>query len=128
MRWSVESRVPFLTTGLAEFVFGLPEEHLIGPDGETKRVLRRAMRGIVPDAIVSRRDKIGFEVPEARIVASIVNVNPGWQDGLQTFPFLKKERLISTVNAMILNPRRYSSLAWRAFCLGQWAVVTGVPR
>lgn len=64
MRWSVESRVPFLTIEIAEFLLRLPEAYLLGPDGETKRIFRAAMRGIVPDEILDRRDKIGFQTPE----------------------------------------------------------------
>jgi asparagine synthase (glutamine-hydrolysing) len=64
MAYSVESRVPFLTTDFAELLLSLPEEHLIGPDGTSKRVFREALRGIVPDAILDRRDKIGFATPE----------------------------------------------------------------
>lgn len=65
MHFSIESRVPFLDTKLAELALGLPEEYLVSPGGETKRVLRHAMRGIVPDAILDRRDKIGFATPES---------------------------------------------------------------
>ena len=64
MAYSVESRVPFLTSDFAELLLSLPEEYLIGPDGTSKRVFREAMRGIVPDAILERRDKIGFATPE----------------------------------------------------------------
>ncbi|MEI4902469.1 asparagine synthase-related protein, partial [Klebsiella pneumoniae] len=34
------------------------------PDGTTKAVFRSAMRGIVPDVILDRKDKIGFATPE----------------------------------------------------------------
>lgn len=64
MAFSIESRVPFLTPDLADFMFSLPEEYLIAPDGTTKAVFRKAMRGIVPDAILDRKDKIGFATPE----------------------------------------------------------------
>ena len=64
MRFSIESRVPFLYTDLAEYLFSLPEEYLIGPDGTSKYVFREAMRGIVPDVILDRKDKIGFATPE----------------------------------------------------------------
>lgn len=64
MAFSVESRVPFLTPNLVQFVFSLPESYLISPDAATKYILRRAMRGIVPDPILDRRDKIGFATPE----------------------------------------------------------------
>jgi asparagine synthase (glutamine-hydrolysing) len=32
----------------------------------TKWVLRESMRGLVPDAVLDRRDKIGYETPQAR--------------------------------------------------------------
>lgn len=64
MAHSIESRVPFLTTDLAEFLLSLPESYLIGPAGTSKRVFRAAMRGIVPDAVLDRQDKIGFATPE----------------------------------------------------------------
>ncbi len=64
MAFSVESRVPFLTPALVEFVLSLPESYIIAPDGTTKAVFRRAMRGIVPDPVLDRRDKIGFTTPQ----------------------------------------------------------------
>jgi asparagine synthase (glutamine-hydrolysing) len=63
MAWSVENRVPFLNVRLAEFVYSLPEEFLISDDGTTKMLLRRAMKGLVPEPILNRRDKIGFATP-----------------------------------------------------------------
>lgn len=65
MAWSVESRVPFLDVPLVGFALSLPESHLVGSDGMSKRILRAALRGIVPDAILDRRDKIGFATPES---------------------------------------------------------------
>lgn len=64
MAHSVESRVPFLTPALAEFILSLPEHYLLEADGTSKAVFRIAMRGIVPDEVLDRRDKIGFETPE----------------------------------------------------------------
>jgi asparagine synthase (glutamine-hydrolysing) len=65
MASSLESRVPFLTPALAEFAAGLPDDYLIAPDGTGKFVLRRSLRGLVPDPILDRRDKIGFATPES---------------------------------------------------------------
>jgi asparagine synthase (glutamine-hydrolysing) len=65
MATSIESRVPFLTAGLAEFAASLPDDYLVADDGAGKLVLRRSLRGIVPDPILARRDKIGFATPEA---------------------------------------------------------------
>lgn len=65
MASSIESRVPFLTPALAEFAAGMPDDYLIAPDGTGKLVLKQSLRGLVPDAILDRRDKIGFATPEA---------------------------------------------------------------
>jgi asparagine synthase (glutamine-hydrolysing) len=64
MAFSIESRVPFLTPELVEFVLSLPEEYIVAPDGTSKAVFRQAMRGLTQDAILDRRDKIGFATPE----------------------------------------------------------------
>jgi asparagine synthase (glutamine-hydrolysing) len=63
MAFSIENRVPFLSVPLVELLFSLPEAHLLAADGTRKAVFRRAMRGLVPDVILDRRDKIGFSVP-----------------------------------------------------------------
>ena len=66
MAFSLECRVPFLTPALAAFLLALPESYLVAPDGTRKDVFRRAMRGLVPDEILDRPDKIGAATPEHR--------------------------------------------------------------
>jgi asparagine synthase (glutamine-hydrolysing) len=61
---SIESRVPFLTPKLVDFLFSLPEEYLFDAQGTTKSVFRTAMKSIVPASILLRKDKIGFATPE----------------------------------------------------------------
>jgi asparagine synthase (glutamine-hydrolysing) len=63
MAFSVENRVPFLTADLLDLIFALPEEEIISNEGRCKAVLVRAMRGVVPDEVLDRRDKIGFAMP-----------------------------------------------------------------
>jgi asparagine synthase (glutamine-hydrolysing) len=63
MAHSIESRVPFLDHRLVEFALGLPDEYKLA-NGVTKRVLRQAMRGILPDPVRNRMDKLGFVTPE----------------------------------------------------------------
>jgi asparagine synthase (glutamine-hydrolysing) len=62
MYYSVENRSPFLDRELFEFANSIPSRHLIR-DGKAKSVLREAMRGIAPDAIVENRRKVGFNAP-----------------------------------------------------------------
>ncbi len=71
MAHSIESRVPFLTPAMAEFALSLPEEHLLSLHAQSKAVLRQALHGIVPAAILQRRDKIGFATPERRWLGAV---------------------------------------------------------
>jgi len=59
---SVECRMPFMDYRIVEFIFSLPLESKVG-GGFTKRVLRSAMYGILPDAIRLNKLKIGFNAP-----------------------------------------------------------------
>ncbi|HJV74591.1 MAG TPA: asparagine synthase (glutamine-hydrolyzing), partial [Noviherbaspirillum sp.] len=59
MAFSVEARVPFLDYRIVEHCLNLPDGAKLG-NGISKAVLRKSMRGIVPDLILDRRDKMGF--------------------------------------------------------------------
>ena len=61
MAGSIEGRMPFMDTELAALVARFPDEFLVGK-ARGKFVLRAAMRGILPNEILSRK-KIGFRVP-----------------------------------------------------------------
>jgi asparagine synthase (glutamine-hydrolysing) len=65
MAHSREVRLPFLDRRIAEFALSLPAGFLYR-DGLTKAILRDAVRGLVPQTILARRDKIGYEPPQAR--------------------------------------------------------------
>jgi len=64
MAHGVEVRMPFMDWRLVTFSFGLPEDSKLG-GGFTKRILREAMRGSLPEPVRQRRDKIGFSPPMA---------------------------------------------------------------
>lgn len=64
MAASIESRVPFLDHPLVEWVAALPERMKLR-GLTTKWVLRQAMRGTLPEEILSRK-KMGFPVPVGR--------------------------------------------------------------
>ena len=64
MHFSIESRMPFLTTDLAELALTLPENFLTYKNGYTKSILRDAMIDIVPEKILFRKDKIGLQTSQ----------------------------------------------------------------
>ena len=61
MAHSIEARVPLLDHKLVEFAATIPPEFKL-KQGATKYIFKKAMRGILPDAIIDR-PKHGFAVP-----------------------------------------------------------------
>jgi asparagine synthase (glutamine-hydrolysing) len=123
MAWSIESRVPFLTPALAEFVLSLPEEYLISSDGVTKHVFREAMRGIVPDAILNRRDKIGFATPEKKWLNELGPWVAGMlsPDRLRRVPALNAAIVAREWQAVQAGTRPFDWRIWRWVNVVRWA-------
>ncbi len=63
MWFSIEARVPFLDHRLVERTLSLPEEKIIDK-GMTKQILREATKGLLPEKIRVRQDKMGFGTPQ----------------------------------------------------------------
>ena len=61
MATSLETRAPFLDGDLMELAFSMPG-HLKIRNGERKWILKQAMRGVLPESILSR-PKEGFSIP-----------------------------------------------------------------
>jgi asparagine synthase (glutamine-hydrolysing) len=66
MAFGIEARVPFLDHRLVEAALALPDRLKIDARGRRKVALHRAMRGIVPDMVLARRDKVAFQPPQER--------------------------------------------------------------
>lgn len=64
MCFSIEARVPFLDYRLVEKTLASSSD-LIIKNGMTKYLLRESMRGIMPEKIRLRKDKIGFGTPQS---------------------------------------------------------------
>jgi asparagine synthase (glutamine-hydrolysing) len=62
MAHGVECRMPYMDYRIVEFVFSLPEKSLVS-GGYTKRILREAIRGLIPDGARLNKNKIGFNAP-----------------------------------------------------------------
>jgi asparagine synthase (glutamine-hydrolysing) len=120
MRWSVESRVPFLTIPLVEFVLSLPETYLISPKGETKSVFKAAMRGIVPDAILDRRDKIGFSTPEGAWLRQMDAAQWIKPELIRSLPFVHADALINHLEAQFSGKTPWQAQSWRILNFLKW--------
>jgi asparagine synthase (glutamine-hydrolysing) len=58
---SLETRVPFLDHKFVELAMSIPEQVITGGN-ESKHILKKAVRGLIPDDIIDRK-KQGFGVP-----------------------------------------------------------------
>lgn len=121
MAHSVEARLPFLDYRLVEFVLSLPDDMKFFR-GVTKRVLRESMKGILPNKIYSRFDKMGFVTPEE------VWVRSGYLDEFKRMMELAIERsqgillpkALDHLNAVIEGRERFSQWIWRIIIFGEW--------
>jgi asparagine synthase (glutamine-hydrolysing) len=123
MNFSIESRVPFLTPALAEFMLTLPEEYIIAPDGTSKAIFRAAIRGIVPDRILDRKDKIGFATPEQKwlkLLRPWVEKNLA-SDIAKQMPMLNLVGIEQDWQNMLIGKSVFNFRIWRWVNLIKWA-------
>ncbi len=113
MAFSIESRVPFLTIDMAEYLYSLPEEFLISDGGETKHVFRHAMEGILPKETIERQDKIGFDMDStdwgSLYINELVNIDTSGLEGLIDFKLATKK-----------NDTKSEKLYWRLLNYAKW--------
>ncbi|HWQ90758.1 MAG TPA: asparagine synthase-related protein, partial [Clostridia bacterium] len=127
MAFSIESRVPFLTPAIVDFVYALPEDYIIGEDATTKRVFRAAMRGLVPDVILDRRDKIGFATADFQW---FVKLRP-WVEGVldsetaRSIPVIDSDRILKRFRSGI-ESGSFDEGLWRCLNLIEWSRQYGV--
>lgn len=120
MRFSVESRVPFLTLDMAEFLLSLPEEYLISDHGQTKYIFREAMRGIVPDEVLDRKDKVGFETPELNWFKQMQPQVRAWLEEGGNLPFINQQALLDEFDQVMSGERKFSWQLWRWINFIRW--------
>jgi asparagine synthase (glutamine-hydrolysing) len=128
MAHSIEARVPFLDHRLVEFTLGLGDHHKI-VGGDTKRVMRTGLRGLLPEQVRNRRDKLGFATPEEIWFRGPLReaVNAGIEETLHRYPGLFNPRGVRAHAADMLEGRRPVDFSlWRIINLGIWGRVFSV--
>ncbi len=123
MRWSIESRVPFLDLNLVESALSLaPEQKL--RDGKTKVIFKEAVRDILPEMIKNRKDKIGFGTPEdeffrrpkvADFCREII-----YSDSFKNRPYWKWDKVEEMFLSHINNKKNHGREIWKWINLENW--------
>lgn len=123
MRFSLESRVPFLNHRIVEKALSLSGEFKI-KNGETKWILRKALNGILPDKIKNRQDKIGFDNPCAewfreekfkRFILDILNSGE-----FNKLPYFSHKKCLKIYNEHLRNKADRSRQIWKWINLTLW--------
>jgi asparagine synthase (glutamine-hydrolysing) len=131
MAHGVEVRMPFMDWRLVAFAHALPAESKFG-GGYTKRVLRDALAGLVPDPVRLRRFKMGFNSPMvewfngglAPLIRQVVNhplwLSSRWWDG----PALR-ERVLAKTDARAWGPADWAETlhVWTRLNLVLWQIL-----
>lgn len=125
MRHSIESRVPFCTRELAEVAFSLPEDYLVNNRGITKFVLKEAMRGLVPDAIL-QREKVGFAVPEQVWAEALTPWIEERFNSAVEFPFFNLKRMNTIREGLAAAIGLGAGPLWRCVNIIEWSSLFGV--
>jgi len=101
-----------------EFCFQLGNHEKI-KEGETKKILRNSLSGILPDEIRDRQDKKGFVTPGEDKwlrgpLKSLLHID------FQDHAFINHDKATKVVQDYILGKRANSLLVWRLISLNHW--------
>jgi asparagine synthase (glutamine-hydrolysing) len=124
MAHSVESRVPFLDYRLVEFAYSLDDTLKI-QQGQTKAVLREAMRGILPEPIRTRQDKMGFVTPELQWMRHDLSDRFALelQEAIIILEKWLHPNLVQQIFQATMNGKGMQGVIWRVISLSRWIKV-----
>jgi asparagine synthase (glutamine-hydrolysing) len=122
MAFSLESRVPYLDYRFVEYVASLPLNQKIR-SGITKIALRNAIKGIIPESVRCRMDKMGFVTPEE--VWMKEGLRPFVLELLSSKKFQGRsywdaDALIRNYLSFLEGKSAYSPEIWRIICTELW--------
>jgi asparagine synthase (glutamine-hydrolysing) len=120
MAFSVEARVPFLDYRLVEYIFSLKSEFILH-NSYTKYAYREAMRGVIPESVRTRRDKVGFYVDEYSLVNSMKhNFKEMLSELSEGDKYFNKSYILRKLDENTLNVQNYDNILWRILNALTW--------
>lgn len=123
---SIEARLPFLDYRLVQRAYSLPDDYKLH-NAITKRVLRDAMIHILPDAIRTRKDKIGFQTSEELwVYSNQEKFRKLFYDAMKVSKGLITHEDSTNFENTLMGKRKYDYIIWRCICLGVWIKRFGV--
>ncbi len=128
---SVGSRLPFLDHRIVQYAFSIPDEDKVGR--RSKVILRRAAIDWLPETVISRRVKTGYNTPEKEWLKSPVIHNYlrdifNSRDALQS-ELIDGKQVASDLESVGKDgfTRRDASRLWRVFNIYKWNKILVEP-
>jgi asparagine synthase (glutamine-hydrolysing) len=131
MRFSLESRLPFLDFKLVQSAFGLDDKHKI-ESGLSKVVLRDIAKNKIPNGTLNRKDKMGFVSPQEVWQKTLLKEDLDscfleiQSDGF--FDFIDRDRLVTIYTEYKEGRFDDWSFIWRIYCLNKWKKVWSIVK
>jgi asparagine synthase (glutamine-hydrolysing) len=122
MAFSIESRVPYLEVRFVEYVASLPLDQKIR-NGITKIALRNAIKGIIPESIHCRMDKMGFVTPEEVWMKEALRpfvLELLSSDEFHARPYWDADEVVRNYLSFLEGKFAYSPEIWRIVCAELW--------
>lgn len=120
MAHSIETRLPFLDHRITELALSLPNNYKIN-DGWSKWLLRMGMKNRMPEAIVWRKNKFGFEAPESIWLQKHFNE---MVSAVQVSPLLSHLTYSKQLNKNYHRLDKRSQ--WRLYSIAIWEKTFGI--
>jgi asparagine synthase (glutamine-hydrolysing) len=119
MAFSIENRVPFLDKFFVAPLLQYPNYYHVTKLGRTKNLFREAMRGIVPEEVLERKDKVGFEGPEKYLLGDFQLKDDEIQALIGTLKNLRYKNIEDVRKAF--SEESNQRLKWRILNIAKWA-------
>jgi len=126
MKFSLESRLPFLDFNLVEGAFSLKDKDKIYK-GTSKYILREIVKDKIPDETLNRKDKMGFVSPQEEWQKTVLKEEFDCQfkemrdDGI--FDFIDEKKVYDLYQNYKEDKMYDWAAVWRLYSLYKWKKV-----
>lgn len=140
MSESIEARVPYLDSRIAQLAYQIPQQFLIDENEGTKSILRSMATRfkLLPDEIITQK-KFGISLPSSWMESSIEFQGLAKEVVLDENGWAHHLGLADAMNDYFMNNRKgypfpsslsiFRNLAWKLMLLGMWSDCYGIdPR
>jgi asparagine synthase (glutamine-hydrolysing) len=126
MAFNIETRLPFLDYRLVEYLLNLPAVYKIHNE-YSKFILRYSMEDILPEKIRTRRDKIGFKVPQKEMLMGLhehLELEILRDKAVSDFliQYIDIDKVKNNYNTLVMQEKQepLKGTLWRILNLGLW--------